>query len=504
MYKIMVVDDEKAIRQYLPKLLDFEEEGFVFVEAAQNGAEALEKKQINKPDLILLDITMPIMTGLDFLKELRKKDTTTKVIILSGYSDFEYAIQAMRYGAEDYLTKPVDEKQLLNLIRKVKAELDETRQQDVEVSIREEVEELKKMFHLVSSEREKLMDCFLLHCVVTGKEKETMTPSINVLKDCLEEIPEEIPEAGEGLFRFRGGVYTYLFPKEIIDRHGGENLFAKHLRHHLKSHGYQTSILYDLSIFFKTDTPFRLDYDNHLYSLLSEVFYNNTSIIVYDEKHLERQNNRLEKEAELFERLKTQVANQEKEAAVETMEFIFNEIKKSEISIEYVQKISYRFYYLLREFVAEEGVLESLDWREQICFLTFDAWKAKELENLETTFIYIKNQLNNKNSYSGREIELYVNQHYKEFISLSGVADEFHMNAAYLGRLFQKTTGVSFKQYVNELRIEEAKRLLLFTDLMIYEIAAQVGFSESKYFITRFTEMTGLSPAEYRKSAKKE
>ena len=70
MYKIMVVDDEKAIRQYLPKLLDFEEEGFVFVEAAQNGAEALEKTQANHPDLILLDITMPIMTGLDFLKEM--------------------------------------------------------------------------------------------------------------------------------------------------------------------------------------------------------------------------------------------------------------------------------------------------------------------------------------------------------------------------------------------------------------------------------------------------
>ena len=500
MYKIMVVDDEKAIRQYLPKLLDFEEEGFVFVEAAQNGAEALEKKQANHPDLILLDITMPIMTGLDFLKELRKTDTTTKVIILSGYSDFEYAIQAMRYGAEDYLTKPVDEKQLLAILRKVKNELDEERQQDVQVSLREEIEELKKIFHLVSSEREILVNCFLLHCVVTGKEKESITPSINILKDCV----EDFPEAGEGLFRFRGGVYTYLFPKEIIGRYGGEQLFAKHLRHHLKNNGYQCSILFDCCIFFKTDTPFRLDYDFHLYSMLSEVFYNNTSIVLYEDKHLERQNNRLEKEAEMFERLKNQIGNQEKEATMETMEQIFNEVKVNEISIEYVQKISYRFYYLLREFVMEEGVLESLDWREQVCFLTFEEWKAKELENVEETFLYVKNQLNSKNSYSGREIELYVNQHFKEFISLSGVADEFHMNAAYLGRLFQKTTGVSFKQYVNELRIEEAKRLLLFTDMMIYEIAAEVGFSESKYFITRFTEMTGVSPAEYRKNIKKE
>lgn len=98
-----------------------------------------------------------------------------------------------------------------------------------------------------------------------------------------------------------------------------------------------------------------------------------------------------------------------------------------------------------------------------------------------------------------REVIEYVHQHYMEQINLKEIADKFFVNATYLGRAFQKATGVNFKQYVNSIRIAEAKNLLLHTDKRIYEIAEAVGYSESKYFVVKFTQETGISPTEYRK-----
>ena len=93
----------------------------------------------------------------------------------------------------------------------------------------------------------------------------------------------------------------------------------------------------------------------------------------------------------------------------------------------------------------------------------------------------------------------YANQHYKEQLSLKELADLFFVNPSYLGRSFQKVTRASFKQYLNNLRIEEAKALLANTDKMVYEIAEEVGFTESKYFVSKFTAQVGKTPLEYRK-----
>ena len=97
------------------------------------------------------------------------------------------------------------------------------------------------------------------------------------------------------------------------------------------------------------------------------------------------------------------------------------------------------------------------------------------------------------------EILEYLRKHYRTPVAIKEVAEHFHMNAAYLGRMFQKSTGVSFNHYVNSLRLTEARRLLRSTDDKIYEIAEQVGFSSSKYFIVKFVQEEGISPLEYRK-----
>ncbi len=126
MYRVLIVDDETTIREQLPVAFEWAQYGFEVVATAANGKIAVEKTQEYHPDLILLDIHMPVMDGLAFLKWLHdspQKDT--RVLILTGYSDFEYAITAMKYGAKGYLNKPLDEDEIADYLKEIARELSE-------------------------------------------------------------------------------------------------------------------------------------------------------------------------------------------------------------------------------------------------------------------------------------------------------------------------------------------------------------------------------------------
>lgn len=124
MYRVMIVDDETTIREQLPVAFEWAQYGFEVVATAANGKDAAEKTGKYHPDLILLDIRMPVMDGLAFLKWLRESpDRETKVLILTGYSDFDYAITAMRYGAKGYLNKPLDEDEIAEYLTQIAQEL---------------------------------------------------------------------------------------------------------------------------------------------------------------------------------------------------------------------------------------------------------------------------------------------------------------------------------------------------------------------------------------------
>ena len=125
MYKVLIVDDEEFIRNGLRCIIDWETEGFEVCADAGNGEAALQMIQQHQPDLVLMDIRMPKITGLEVVKYCYEQELPVKFIIISGFSDFKYAQEAIRYGVENYLTKPVDEDELLPAVRQVKAALDE-------------------------------------------------------------------------------------------------------------------------------------------------------------------------------------------------------------------------------------------------------------------------------------------------------------------------------------------------------------------------------------------
>ena len=120
MYKVLIVDDEEFIRNGLRCIMDWEEEGFEVCGDAANGEVALQMIHQLHPDLVLMDIRMPKITGLEVVKHCYEQEIPCKFIIISGFSDFKYAQEAIRYGVENYLTKPIDEEVLLIAVRQVK------------------------------------------------------------------------------------------------------------------------------------------------------------------------------------------------------------------------------------------------------------------------------------------------------------------------------------------------------------------------------------------------
>ena len=162
MYRVLIVDDEAFIREGLKVICDWEELGFSICGDAASGEEALQKILQEKPDLVLMDIKMPGMTGLEIIKKCKDAGSLSRFIVISGYSDFTYAQEAIRYGVTNYLTKPVDEDELIPTVKSIKEAMDkenrdtshlvQIRRKAKDVILHEIVEGAQPLDHILTKE----------------------------------------------------------------------------------------------------------------------------------------------------------------------------------------------------------------------------------------------------------------------------------------------------------------------------------------------------------------
>ena len=140
-YSVMLVDDEEDARKSINKKINWEELGFQVIESAENGEEALEKAERLRPDVIMTDIHMPFMDGITFCKRLRSRFIDSKIVIFSGYDDFEYAKEAIKLEVEEYILKPIDSEELYQVFQRVKNRLDD------EIYQKKNIERLERYYY---------------------------------------------------------------------------------------------------------------------------------------------------------------------------------------------------------------------------------------------------------------------------------------------------------------------------------------------------------------------
>ncbi|MFP4977776.1 response regulator [Paenibacillus sp. CN-4] len=511
MFKVLLVDDEIYVRKGLLELIPWETLKFNIVGEANNGAEALDMIRQHEPDLVITDIRMPILDGLDLIRSVKELSFPDLIfVVISGYHDFKYAQQALRYGVHDYILKPIDEEEMTATVRKLSYLLGRKKiatltNADLATSA---ILEALVQSHLMGEEAESFAAALelegfrgFLYAVAeihTGLLDKQVT--MKQFQETLQSL--EIPCTRIIAHEQQPGVFGMLLcSARKIEDEGSLIIHMETLRSGLAD---QLNMRLSLYAGNPVDTLSRV----HLsFSQANEAarhkYAENSGVIMYSyvkDKPLYV----FDMNPALTNKLITQLEEGSSNDYLETINNMFRLFQEQRFTAQAVTgSLSRCMTGILGVIKEMEGSEEDILRLKELAERNNEQWS---LQMLKENFIlavqeaaeYI-GQLRKAHSRSGvKPIKRYIDSHYRENISLKSIAAEFYMNPVYLGRLFRKTYGVYFNEYLLELRIEEAKKLLRQSDMRIYEIAEKVGFQSSDYFVTQFEKLEQVSPTEYR------
>lgn len=522
MFRVLIVDDEPGALKSLKYMLDWDEYGYSIMGEAANGKQALEMLKNGSFQLIITDIRMPGMSGLELIHAIREISAELPIIVMSGYEEFEYVRECLRHGVKDYLLKPVDQENLARLLVTIREEL------------MQEFLTNKQLYHGIPALRDRTLKRWA-HGFLLDDEIRSELQYLNIHIDdhswvCpllvemnFQDLTDSSwTESEIGIRRFavlnvmeelllhRGYVF-----EESSSRLGvilvGESCeyreevvlqLAEQIRDHVAQYakvsvtvavGERVEDLREMASSFRT-TLRRMEmnfmFQGHIISaaqfkaydmpLNSQVIQDIDSILdAVTSKDDERLSSLLEGQKQRF--LTCAASKQTVQSFVlELFAHLFRLIKEME---EPYQHIFESETNELKHILELTTLDETMDFTEQKCLEVIQHLKRLKMSSSEKTVDQVKK---------------IVKQNYAQNIHLKMIAEDIHMNPTYLGQVFKSNVGMSFNDYLMRTRLEKAKSLVLHTDKKIYEIALEVGFRQLDAFYKRFKEYTGKSASELR------
>nr|WP_154959058.1 response regulator [Paenibacillus xylanexedens] len=516
MLKVLLVDDEMYIRKGMHELIDWHSLGMEIAGEAENGLEALNKAECLHPDVIITDIRMPILDGLELIRAVDKSPTLEPVfIIISGYHDFKYAQQAIRYGVQDYILKPIDDEEMTATLQKA-ANLIQNKRKHVFLEegqasrimlkdmikgqIRKE-DEIRYAEMLGIDHQTSLI--IVLFELQTGSEHRKVTlHQVNEILHSLADHRFNLYVIEEQLGRFALIVLLKEpSPKQrVVDKiQWIQNMLSDHLGADVGL--YAGTLIDDMS-----DAP-------RSYAEAEEAskhkFAEHGSVVHYTEvkdKALYVFNINQEEVDPLILSLE----ERNREACHEIVHDMFNKFHSRRFSTQAVTGSLLRCITGILAVVHEMGGTDAgLQKLKLLAEQGQDGWNLRLLKiafltALEEAEEYIAQLRMEQSKGDINKIKRYIDSHYMENISLKSIAAQFYMNPVYLGRLFRKSYNQYFNEYLLNLRVQEAQKLLRQTDLRMYEVAARIGFQNADYFVTQFEKIVNMTPTAYRNLLKED
>lgn len=510
MIKVLIVDDEPKLREGLRTFIDWEAIGYIVVDTAANGNEALDKYKIHKPDLVIADIRMPGMDGLQLIRHLRSLDPSLHFLILSGYADFEYAKAAITQRADGYLLKPVDEEELIIYLQKIKLQVDE--------------EKAMELWNHTAKEwsREGFIQSLVTDAFVENEQQQAKAEELGLLwrsyqvllvalhleDDTDTELPSRIKKKLVRMFEEEGRGYVFSYHTQI-----GVLLKEPIL-------GVETEGIYrDIG---EAITGSGVEFSAALgpkVSSLSQVADSYASARELNKNHFFLGNGKLLigemsddlRLAEAAENSSIESFNEQLYYAIEvgnreTVRSLFRRAAKWVVSEgDGEEEIKRRFVELLTS-VLGKGLKQSPELQsrsKEFSDYLSDIYKARTLDGVyEKTEFFLEQMVNGlSEGDKHREVKMLldlIHRNFSDNLKLETLAGIFNYNSAYLGKLFKNTTGEYFNTYLDKVRIENAKSLLE-EGLKVYQVAEKVGYTNVDYFHSKFRKYVGTSPSAYRK-----
>lgn len=505
MLNVLIIDDEPNVRLGLRKIVPWEENGFQVCGEGQDAEDGFEKIMALYPDIVLIDIKLPGKLGTDVIKEAREAGFTGKFIIISGYSNFEYAKTGIKYGVKSYILKPVDEDELIDLLLELKTEIENEKQWQKE----------KKIVQYTKLQN------FILDDNDEGLENDS-----------------PIKEQYSKYENFRIAIISE------VDSQGQKIKLEELVKEQLKSYGDVDIIKIDtgILILFKDFNNKRVDsVSNEIKKKLDKTLNQNIFITLGCEvdniskiKESYKEAKKLLAKRFLF--LEKGIISSESIDIIDTSKAPdFNAIIEkiySYVEISDVEKI-------ITEFKELEKLLIQRNYSEEqvkvMCIKIFLDLKQKLNNDYDSNEIKIKaNEEIIENIYSKMSLKSilnylvdnfgmiasqiggtsseniikrvinYMNVNYYKDLKLETLAEIFSYNSAYLGKLFKNNVGENFNTYLDKIRIEKAKYFLVEEKLKVYQVCERVGYKNIDYFHSKFKKYVGTSPLNYKKQCNEE
>ncbi|HZG84020.1 response regulator [Paenibacillus sp.] len=505
MLTLLIAEDELIERESLRYLIQQQYPSSIrIVDEAATGKEAVEKAMELKPDMILIDIQMPEMDGLTASETIRKHLPECEILILTAYGQFEYAKKAISFGARDYLLKPISNRNLFDAIDRLS---------DVILKRKASAERSKKMEDQFAHWRYLLEREFFLEALYTSNHaKRQLEEYLSWLEVesrlfvCmaidLESGQAQAPSMLNAI-RTRLAYHTEHVIGTALGKRIVLLLLGKLSDESVGSHSFRTALT-------ETESMVRKNTGIACHIGLSRVFCDlNHLPYAYREAAAELDKRRtavpLRKEEAgypyaLEEQLCDRILLEDVQGSAELVADIFHHFtaKRAEFLRQDVRQLCAQIH---RSLLQHFGSFESSEVEEmtaELELLSLPQELAASLRRWLPELIAVVGEKRKSNRDELiRLIKAYLEEHVSDDLSLESVSKEIGLSTFYLSKYFKRATGVNFKEYVIQLRMERAKALILFQNKTVQEAALAVGYQDPNYFSKAFKKYTGFSPTQF-------
>jgi two-component system response regulator YesN len=533
MYKIVIVDDEEIVREGIRDNVEWAALGLEFAGEAEDGLQAYELVKKQNPDILLVDICMPHMDGLEFSRLVKDTHPDCKVIIVTGYDEFDYAQQAIRLGVDDYILKPITCAELTELLEKVVKELDLEKMQQREVRhLKEQLDESlpllreKTLNKLINGElnpdnhREKF-DILQINAQAklfaaalididnfSEAEVDFRQDEMDLIQFALLNVANEIMHEKKNGIAFKTGQdeIALIFYLETTNRETGLEIINSILS--IIRRVMVDNLKLTMSIGIGDLYPDICDLDksyNEARRALDYRFFLGNDAIINIKEIRQPEGVRYRYPKDLEKKLISSLKGSSKEEVIGILNEIFTHMKNSSINIDICRNTVIEMLIVMLKAFAEIGIQMDEIFEERINILKeINQFKTlKEIEEwVKHLYLkiasYIEDRASSTKMHILKVIEYIENNFGDKDLSFRAMCDIMHLSPSYFSLIFKKEMGETFIEYLTRVRMEKAKELLKNSSLRTYEIADRVGYSDPHYFSSIFKKVTNMSPTEYK------
>lgn len=470
---LLIVEDEKMIRRGIAVMAQRCSVEIREIIECRNGAEALEILKKKKVDTVFTDIRMPKMDGIELVKEIDSLEKRPDVVVISGYDDFNYAVEMLKHGVADYILKPVKREKIEEVLKKL--------------------EEKQKSYSRTQNIQKQMLYS-QIRCLLSS------------------EVPEEgwgaVNQQWEEWFQGEPYVAVVFSDKRPCGSEGEEGICIEHINGNkagfILESRYQKWTESGQIKFFGVSLPAigfkecRKAYEQGI-KAREKAFVGGKAFCIYDGEETEKEKKTEEPFADQFV---SQFSTSGREGGIKNLLNLCFKARHGEVEpekiVEIIRQILKKLAETYKNLVSDKTILS---YEDPLLWDTLEEYEEYLKEWMRCLENGIAEQfLCDQNKRKIQEAVEYIRENYRKDLNMAMVSNYVSMNYSLFSIAFKNYTGINFVNYLKGIRIKEAKKLLENTNMKIQEVGKMVGYDNDKHFMKIFKSICGISPSEYRKN----